>query len=57
MAEYTVSDDRIRGRLGGVDGEPHYVTVTGYNRAGVPATASSRAVVLDTSPPTLGEVR
>ena len=51
----TTVDGSVRGRLWD-EGIPHYVTVTGTNRAGVSSTVSSRAVVLDTSPPTLGQV-
>ena len=56
VGETTTEDGSIRGNLGPVEGLPHYVTVTGYNRAGIPTTASGKAVALDTSPPTLGLV-
>ena len=54
--ETETSDDSIRSILQGQEGVPHYITVTGANRARLSATATSRAVVLDTSPPTPGEV-
>ena len=56
LAEHDISDDSIRGNLETEDGVPHYVTVTGYNRAGLGITVSGRSIALDTSPPTLGQV-
>ena len=56
VGETTAEHGSIRGNLESVEGLPHYVTVTGYNRAGIPTTASGKAVALDTSPPTLGQV-
>lgn len=54
--ETTTSDNSIRSSITGGEGIPHYVTVSGANKAGVLATTSSRSLILDTSPPTLGEV-
>ena len=54
--ETSTEVDSIRGSLLWIEGLPHYVTVTGYNRAGVSTTASGKSVALDTTPPTLGQV-
>ena len=54
--ETTTTDSSIRSELQAEEGLPYYVTVTGTNRAGLSLTASGRAVVLDTTPPTLDQV-
>ena len=56
LQDETTPDHSIRSSLTGGEGVPHYVTVTGANNAGVLATASSKSVVRDSSPLTLGEV-
>ena len=54
--ETATASDHVRSGLTGGEGIPHYVTVAGTNRAGGRSTASSKATVVDTSPPTLGQV-
>ena len=56
QSETTIPVDYIRRSMDGGEGIPHYVTVTAASRAGVSASTSSEALVLDTSPPTIGQV-
>lgn len=56
VGETVVEGGNIRGSLEAVEGLPQYVTVTGTNRARLSTIASGRAVVMDTSPPSFGQV-
>lgn len=58
IAEVTVTDDYVRGLEMSVDaGEPNYVTVSVWNRAGVRQDVTAPAVAWDKTPPHQGEVR
>ena len=49
-------DNHIYGSIDGESGIPHYLTVEVTDRAGVSTVRTSNSIVLDTSPPTVGEV-
>ena len=57
ILDSTTPTNHIRTTASGGEGLPHYVTVEASNRAGVSAVATGDSVALDTSAPTLGEVR
>lgn len=57
VLDSTTPTNHIRTTATEGEGLPHYVTVQATNRAGVSAVATGDSVVLDTSAPTLGEVR
>ena len=57
VLETTTIDDHIRTTANAGTGLPHYVTIETTNRAGLSATATSSAsVVVDTTPPSIGQV-
>ena len=58
IAETTVTDDFVRGlEMTANAGEPHYVTVSIWNRAGVRQDVTAPSVTWDQTPPRQGEVR
>ena len=57
VLDATTISDYIRTTASGGAGLPHYVTIETTNRAGLSAVArSSTSVVVDTTPPSLGQV-
>ena len=58
IAETTITDDFVRGlEMTANAGEPHYVTVSVWNRAGVRHDVTAPSVTWDQTPPRQGEVR
>ncbi len=55
-SETVVSENYIRSSIGSGGGLPNYVTVMAENEAGLETSATSEPIVLDTTPPTGGEV-
>ena len=58
IAETAVTDDFVRGlEMSANTGEPNYVTVSVWNRAGVRHDVTAPSVAWDQTPPHQGEVR
>ena len=58
IAETSVTDDSVRSlQMSDNAGEPNYVTVSVWNRAGVRQDVTAPAVAWDQTPPQQGEVR
>ena len=58
IAETSVTDDFVRGlEMSANAGEPNYVTVSVWNRAGVRHDVTAPSVAWDQTPPNQGEVR
>ncbi len=55
-SETTVVENYIRSSIGYDGGVPTYITVTAENEAGLVTTVTSEPIVLDTTPPMVGEV-
>lgn len=58
IAETTVTDDYVRSlEMSANAGEPNYVTVSVWNRAGIRQDVTAPAITWDQTPPRQGEVR
>jgi len=58
ISETTITDDYVRGlEMSANAGEPNYVTVSIWNRAGIRQDVTAPAVAWDQTPPHQGEVR
>ena len=55
-SEAAVSDNYVRDSIQSAVGLPNYVTLTAENEAGLVTRVTSEPIVLDTTPPTVGEV-
>ena len=58
ITETSITDDYVRGlEMSAIGGEPNYITVSVWNRAGVRQDVTAPAVAWDQTPPRQGEVR